>query len=104
MGGRDKDTWTALHQAASGDHTRVVTRLLDAWWSLEARTEYGDTPLSWAAAHGHLEIVKTLLLRGANIDTQDGDIKETLLYGASSEGYSSLVKLLLLIFFAYFFL
>ena len=30
--------WTALHWAAYGGHTPVVTRLLDAGWSLEART------------------------------------------------------------------
>ena len=46
--GRDKDNWTALHQAASGDHARVVTRLLDSWWSLEARDNLGITPLTKA--------------------------------------------------------
>ena len=32
---------TALHMAAWYGHTPVVTRLLDAGWSLEARTDMG---------------------------------------------------------------
>ena len=59
---------TALHQAAQYGHPPVVTRLLDAGWSLEARTESGLTPLAWAAERGHLETAKCLLLRGANMD------------------------------------
>ena len=59
---------TALHEAAQADYTPVVTRLLDSGWNLEARSR-GWTPLYTAADNGHLETVKTLLLRGANIDT-----------------------------------
>ena len=39
---------TALHRAAIGGHPRVVTRLLDSWWSLEARDNLGITPLTKA--------------------------------------------------------
>ena len=46
---------TALHEAAKGGHTPVVTQLLDAGWSLEARNECGDTPLTIAALWGQLE-------------------------------------------------
>ena len=65
---RDRSDWTALHQAARIGHTPVVTRLLDAGWSLEARSGIGFTPLAWAAERGHLETAKCLLLRGANMD------------------------------------
>ena len=59
----DKDT-SALHRAAFGGQTRVVTRLLDSGWSwnLEARDTRGYTPLRLAAANGAPETVKTLLL------------------------------------------
>ena len=57
---------TALHMAAQYGHAPVVTRLLDAGWSPEARTCRGQTPL----------------IRGANIDTQDNG-KRTPLHWAS---------------------
>ena len=89
---RDEMDWTALHEAADGGHPPVVTRLLDAGWSLEARSEYtGRTPLSYAAEAGHLETVKCMLIRGANMDTQNDD-KRTPLHYASSNGHSKVIK------------
>ena len=85
---------TALHQAARSGHTHVVTRLLDAGWSVEAKNIGGVTPLRLAAEHGHLETAKCLLLRGARIETQCND-KWTPLHEASRYGHASLVKLLL---------
>ena len=72
----------------------MVTRLLDAGWSLEARDNCGSTPLTKAAWYAHLETAKCLLLRGANIDTQDM-LWNTPLHYASSCGHTSMVKLLL---------
>ena len=101
-GDDDDNSWTdgdwdstALHQAAIGGHTPVVTRLLDSgWsldardsngetpvvtrlldsgWSLDARDSNGETPLSYAAGKGHLATANCLLLRGAHIDNQDNN-------------------------------
>ena len=89
-----RDDGTVLHLAAYYGHTHVVTRLLDAGWSLEAR-DGGYTPLSWAAWGGHLETVQCLLLRGADIDTQDND-KWTPLHRASRWwGHTEVIKTLL---------
>ena len=85
--------WTALHLAAHNGHTPVVTLLLDAGWSLEARSG-GFTPLAYAALRGHLETVNCLLLRGADINTQD-NYKDTPLHLASRNGHSEMVKTLL---------
>ena len=91
---RDDHDYTALHPAARRGHAPVVTRLLDAGWSLEARSDGGRTPLSWAAVNGQLETAKCLLLRGANMDT--GDIgKYTPLHYASSRGHNEVIKALL---------
>ena len=80
----------------------VVTLLLDAGWSLEARNDRGSTPLNLAAEVGHNETVKCLLLRGANIDTQtnaknpDGLNEEfTPLHWASMRAYNDVVRTLL---------
>ena len=79
-GDDDDNSWTdgdwdstALHQAAIGGHTPVVTRLLDSGWSLDARDSNGETPLSYAAGKGHLATANCLLLRGAHIDNQDNN-------------------------------
>ena len=92
---RGDQDWTALHVAAGGaGHTPVVTRLLDAGWSLEARSEHGETPLLCAAVEGHLETVKCLLVRGADMDTQN-DYEDTPLHRASFNGYTDMIKTLL---------
>ena len=54
-----------------GDRLAWQTCLLDSGWSLEARGEDGDTPLTRAVYWRRLETVKTLLLRGTDIETQD---------------------------------
>ena len=48
---RDSGNRTALHEAAHAQrgHPRVVTRLLDSGWSLEAMDSTGETPLYWGA-------------------------------------------------------
>ena len=91
---RDQYDETALHMAAANGHTPVVTRLLDAGWSLEARDVDGRTPLALAALLGNLETVKYLLLRGADMDTRDNN-KETPLYRASYSGHNEVIRTLL---------
>jgi ankyrin repeat protein len=45
----------------------VVSLLLEKGANLEATdTEYGQTPLSWAARNGHEVVASLLLERGAN--------------------------------------
>lgn len=51
----------------SGDLDAVVN-LLDAGKSLESKYQDGKTPLMYSCIHGHIEIVKILLNRGANIE------------------------------------
>jgi hypothetical protein len=65
---------------------------------LEAKVDsnddlYGRTPLSWASERGHLEVVKLLVEKGANMNTIDQD-KFTPLHNASVRGHVEVVKLL----------
>ena len=34
-------------------------------------TQYGETPFSWAASNGHVEIAQMLMKKGANIEATD---------------------------------
>lgn len=57
---------------------------------------YGVTPLIAAAANGHDECVKLLLLHGANVNYQSkGDCPTTALCKAAERGHEGCVKLLL---------
>jgi ankyrin repeat protein len=58
-------------------------------------TEYGRTPLSWAAGQGHEEVVKLLLQTGkVDVDSKDTEYGRTPLSWAAEEGHEEVVKLL----------
>jgi ankyrin repeat protein len=62
--------------------------------SVDVRDWRGYTPLIWASAAGHLEMVRLLLERGAQVDSRATD-GTTALILASGNGAGDLVKLLL---------
>lgn len=64
---RAEELWRA---ARSGNAT-AVAKLLDAGVDVNARFRYDATALSYACDHGHLEVVKVLLERGANVNVKD---------------------------------
>jgi ankyrin repeat protein len=53
-----------------------------------------DTPLTYAASYGHVEVVRLLLEGGANVDSADG-YQRTALYLAASYGLLDVCRLLL---------
>ncbi|KAJ1925958.1 hypothetical protein IWQ60_004219 [Tieghemiomyces parasiticus] len=61
----DKDGWTALHNASSRGHVKLVRWLLEKapGVAVDAQNHQGYTPLMNAAALGHILAVKYLLFR-----------------------------------------
>src|SRR5438045_5390865 len=55
---------------------------------------YGQTPLSWAADKGHVDVVKLLLNANANIEAADKYVRTPLSW-AAEKGHVDVVKLLL---------
>ena len=61
----------ALANAARSGDAAQVAALLDKGVDVNAKGRYGATALFFAADKGHLEVVKLLVARGAEIDIQD---------------------------------
>ena len=51
---------TKLHDAARCGNTAALKLLIDAGSNVNARNEFGDTPVMWAARCGHTKIVEIL--------------------------------------------
>ncbi|KAH0556261.1 hypothetical protein GP486_005815, partial [Trichoglossum hirsutum] len=83
-----------------GHHTLTVQEKLlstlgrDIAISIDSRDSYRQTPLMLAAEYGHNIVVKLLLDKGADINTQ-GDFYGSALGAASFGGHELIVKLLL---------
>lgn len=61
------DLW---HAAKTGD-TAELGQIIDSGVEVDAQTAYGATALAFAAERGHLEVVKMLITRGANVNNVD---------------------------------
>ena len=57
---------TALHWAASCEHTVIMDYLLLLGANKESKDKQGSTPLLWAASHNKIQVVKFLLQKGAD--------------------------------------
>jgi hypothetical protein len=63
----NQELWDA---ARAGDMARV-TKALEQGADVNAKSRYGATSLTFAADRGHVEVVKLLLERGADMNVQD---------------------------------
>ena len=91
---KDGNGRTALMYASSGPFAETVELLLQQGAGVNVQgTLEGFTPLMTAAAEGLLDIVRLLLVHGAdrNLEDQDGD---TALSFAKRNGHTEVVELL----------
>ncbi len=61
---------------------------------MNAREKNAMTPLLWAAQHGHTDVVKLLLDRGADVNAKDTLGQTALSHGAFINGRTEIVRLL----------
>jgi ankyrin repeat protein len=71
-----------------------VQDLLDRGADLEAKSNFGRTPLHLASINNHIETAKLLLEKGVDVEAKD-NIGRTPLYYASRDNHIEIAKLLL---------
>jgi len=62
-----------LAHAARNNNLAAVRLMLDAGWPVDARGQHQGTALHWAAFHGNLEMVETILRHQPPLDLPDAD-------------------------------
>jgi PQQ-like domain/Ankyrin repeats (many copies) len=86
-----EELWAA---ARAGDVARV-TAALDKGADVNAKTRYGATALTYAADKGHLDVVKLLIARGADVNAQDSFYQMRAVDMAMQNNHPAVVTLLL---------
>lgn len=84
-----------LNTAARKGDVAGVKAILDKGISPDAKWRYGMTALFPACDRGHLEVVKLLLDRGANVNVNDRFYNATPMGQAINKGHVEIVQLLL---------
>jgi ankyrin repeat protein len=88
------DGTTALHWAVYHDDAELVDRLVAAGADVNARNDYGATPLSQAAVVGNVRVIRRLLSAGADVESANADGQTALMVLARSSNVEA-AKLLL---------
>ena len=90
---------TALQAACSNNDLHLINYLLESGANVNVPfSEYQslDTPLQYAAARGQVDLVKTLIAFGADVNASPRPTRgETALQAAASKGYLRIAQILL---------
>ncbi|XP_051520544.1 histone-lysine N-methyltransferase EHMT2-like isoform X3 [Myxocyprinus asiaticus] len=90
-----EDGSTGLHHAAKLGNLEVVTLLLSTGQvDLNAQDSGGWTPVIWAAEHRHIDVIRALLNRGADVTIRDKEMN-VCLHWASFAGSAEIAELVL---------
>lgn len=89
----DNSDINILDAASLGDIEKVMTLVMDDPSLVESVDEYGYTALHRASSLGHIEIVRFLISRGADVNSRAND--ETPLYIAARYGNVEIAELLI---------
>ena len=92
---RASNSLPVLCLAAVGGDTELLKAIIEAGSAVNLASSTGNTALIRAVSFNHLESVQLLLDAGADMNACKGKKKVTALMTAASEGYQSMVELLL---------
>ncbi|MHC4154047.1 MAG: ankyrin repeat domain-containing protein [Planctomycetota bacterium] len=89
-----KNTKSLFEAVKKGD-VEHVRKLITPRVDVNAKDRKGQTPLHFAARHGHEQIARLLIAGGADVNVNMSDESWTPLLDAASTGHTKLAKLLL---------
>uniref|UniRef100_A0A8D0D487 Euchromatic histone-lysine N-methyltransferase 2 n=1 Tax=Sander lucioperca TaxID=283035 RepID=A0A8D0D487_SANLU len=79
----EDDGYTGLHHAAKLGNLEIVNMLLETGQvDVNAQDSGGWTPIIWSAEHKHVEVIKVLLNRGADVTINDKELNVCLHWAA----------------------
>lgn len=79
----EDDGYTGLHHAAKLGNLEIVNMLLETGQvDVNAQDNGGWTPIIWAAEHKHVEVIRSLLNRGADVTINDKELNVCLHWAA----------------------
>lgn len=70
---RDEDGYCPIHHTASVGNKMIIDSLFVHGASVEVKTKSGEAALYFACANGHVDSVRALLSRGAEVNVFDDD-------------------------------
>ena len=79
------DGTTALHWAVHHDDLELVERLIRAGANVNAKNDFGATPMSEAAVVGNAELLEALLEAGADVESPNADGQTALMVVARTQ-------------------
>ncbi|MBN1798262.1 MAG: ankyrin repeat domain-containing protein [Spirochaetales bacterium] len=91
----DKYNKTLLDNALLHGYKKISLLLAAAIKEFDKPGYLGLTPLMYAAWKGFLDVCEVLIQRGANINLQDKNDRDSALHMAAAQGHADVVKLLL---------
>uniref|UniRef100_A0A3P8UMY9 Ankyrin repeat and SOCS box containing 3 n=1 Tax=Cynoglossus semilaevis TaxID=244447 RepID=A0A3P8UMY9_CYNSE len=93
---RDSRGWTPLHEAAAAGHAQCVQEILSAVCnsSLQRRRDYVNSITNKAVDEGHMDAVKLLIDKDAELKGRHTRSCRTCLHQAVYKGHSDIVRLL----------
>ena len=95
--GKTDHQWSTLHFAVghtSSNGVEILKLLLSSKAEVNARAEYRQTPLHFAAQSGNTVALKLIVERKADVNAQQRD-RKTPLHLAASKGHLEIVKILI---------
>ena len=89
------DTEETLWNAARSGDLETIKKLVAAGVDVNAKTKYNATALAYACDKGHIDIVRYLLDRGAEVNTTDNFYDFTPIGWAGFNEHVAIIELLL---------